>query len=489
MRCCCLGKKKYEEVKGKTKKPENHENSVRKSQQESEEIDNDTSSSIVTSGSGPRDTTPARNNPTEDSERKKKNIQEELVQRNTKKIEHGNTSDSDDSSRDFPKMVGPESGSKGNQGGVVTCNITGKYIQFGKNSTIKEYNITKKKKDYPSKEGKESRTTSPPYQDTNYSTESSISSEQTYAIPRWPLLHDHQPPPGNLKAQFDRTDAVYNQRLIVNLASSIGIIKSSSTCGTGFRVGPNYVMTAKHVKDGILKAVPVHIAQQQQPINNFLSDTSVYIDFSYEIPNQPVDENCKFFFEPDVVFENEDLDVAILKLRPNANDYPPPLINFSELREMDENLYFIGHSRADIKKMDKFSCVQLTPYQISALHNWRFNNIRPPLGGFDGVEDQHHQLLHCTFEKGAWGAPGVWISPADHMPYVVLMLLRGFPDWYYDEKAPQELKFAIPKHYCVEQGVCMLEIYNAMMQKNPFLCQEIFHYNPAVLSAPTCEND
>ena len=47
---------------------------------------------------------------------------------------------------------------------------------------------------------------------------------------------------------------VIDQDVLIKCNESVGKIHSLTTnyCGTGFRVGPNYIMTALHVLEGIM---------------------------------------------------------------------------------------------------------------------------------------------------------------------------------------------------------------------------------------------
>ncbi|KAL3874780.1 hypothetical protein ACJMK2_037749 [Sinanodonta woodiana] len=92
--------------------------------------------------------------------------------------------------------------------------------------------------------------------------------------------------------------------------------------------------------------------------------------------------------------------------------------------------------------------------------------------GYEGAENQSKILFDCTFSKGASGSPGFIIS--SHMPYIVTMLLRGYPDWLYDENVSKKEKTGIQDGYTFEQGVCLSEVYDDMKVRNPELCLEIF---------------
>ncbi|KAK3589904.1 hypothetical protein CHS0354_034917 [Potamilus streckersoni] len=278
---------------------------------------------------------------------------------------------------------------------------------------------------------------------------------------------------GNMRSYIDHTEAVYTHKQLAVLAESVGIIISPTVCGTGFRVGINYVMTAKHIVDQIMKETPVVLTQGTQPSGYLrLRNTDVYIDFAHERNGQQGDGNHRFNFEPDIIYANDSLDTVILKLKPDAKMYPPPFTNFSPLSEQTHQGYFIGHPRADIKRTDRFKSVTLTRQDIHAAKIW--SQHQAGVDGFVGIDDPGRVLLHCSFGKGASGAPGFWICPNDGQAYVVMMLVRGYPDWYYDDKHPAAMKVGVPSNHLVEQDVPMESMHKDMKDKAYHLWQEIF---------------
>ncbi|KAL3861898.1 hypothetical protein ACJMK2_007912 [Sinanodonta woodiana] len=276
-----------------------------------------------------------------------------------------------------------------------------------------------------------------------------------------------------MRSDIDHTEAVYIHKQLAALAESVGIIISPTACGTGFRIGVDYVMTAKHVVDQIIKATPIVLTQGTRPSEELrLRNTDVYIDFSHERNGQQGDGNHRFTFEPDIIYANDSLDTVILKLKPNRKNYPPPVINFTQLSEQTHQGYFIGHPRADIKRTDRYKRVMLTPHDIIAAKIW--SQHQAGVDGFIGIDNPGRVLLHCSFGKGASGAPGFWMCPNDGQAYVVMMLVRGYPDWYYDEKHPAAMKVGVPSNHLVEQGVPMESIFKDLKENAYHLWEEIF---------------
>ncbi|KAK3594206.1 hypothetical protein CHS0354_030638 [Potamilus streckersoni] len=290
---------------------------------------------------------------------------------------------------------------------------------------------------------------------------------------------------GNFRKINDETDAIYNLRLVLKIAESVGIIRSPSVTGTGFRVGESYIMTARHVVMDIINSVPRRLEQPTEDRVKILEDPTVYIDFDYELPDghsyTPEDRKTHHFnFEPIICYENDVLDAVVLKLKHNNQapgfNFPPKLVNFAETE--NASLYFVGHNRGKIKEFDRSTPKEnLTGKMFKKLQHWSMQHqvgsqIKRP--GYTGADNGSKVLFDCTFNKGASGSPGFIVSKHDHMPYVVTMLLRGYPDWLYDDTVPQEEKITIPKEYIFEQGVCLTEICYDMRFRDPGLAEDIF---------------
>ncbi|KAK3589912.1 hypothetical protein CHS0354_034927 [Potamilus streckersoni] len=187
--------------------------------------------------------------------------------------------------------------------------------------------------------------------------------------------------------------------------------------------------------------VPTGLTITTQPSNKRpLQNADVYIDFDHERNGQPKDGMNQFYFEPDIIADK------------------PWILPWS--------------SESRYKKTDKYKRVTLTPYDINAAKRWSLSQAG--VDGFVGIDDLHRVLLHCSFGKGASGSPGFWIRPNNGQSYVVLMLVRGYPDWYYDDKHPAATKAGFPLNHLVEQGVSMESIYNDMKNNAPGLWEDIF---------------
>ncbi|KAL3854536.1 hypothetical protein ACJMK2_013801 [Sinanodonta woodiana] len=279
---------------------------------------------------------------------------------------------------------------------------------------------------------------------------------------------------GKLKADIDQTEAMFTHKMLAELAKSVGIIQTYCGSGTGFRVGPNYVMTARHVVEKIMGKNPRLQHHQPQSFAQYqLCDIHAHINFCYERNNLPSDPNHIYFFEPEIEYESVDLDTVILKLKPNTMEYPPALTKFDDGSRFiqDKSVgYFIGHSQSLIKKTDKYQIVTLTQSDIDKAKEWSMK--RENLNGYDGIENQQRILFHCSFEKGASGSPGFWFNQCDGEAYVELMLVCGYPTWIYDKY--QGNTIGIPNSCLVEQGISMKSVYDDMKARNSLLCKTVF---------------
>ncbi|KAL3870645.1 hypothetical protein ACJMK2_038692 [Sinanodonta woodiana] len=290
--------------------------------------------------------------------------------------------------------------------------------------------------------------------------------------------------PGNFHKICDETDTISNMEMIVEVAKSVGIIRSPLVQGTGFRVGDSYIMTANHVVEGIINPVlqPLDDRERGQKLK-LLGDRKVHIDFDFKLPvdasqqGQVVQGNTlRFNFEPQILYQNKALDTAVLKLKHSSSKFPHQLTRFCHCLE-NLPMYFIGHSNHEVKKFDKTNPRDLTESEIKQCQIWSKQHqigCRENYRGYEGAADPRKILFDCsaTFNKGASGSPGFIVSSHDKMPYVVSMLLRGYPDWYHDEKVKE--KMCIPREYSFEQGVRITEVYKDMKANNPGLCSEIF---------------
>jgi hypothetical protein len=183
--------------------------------------------------------------------------------------------------------------------------------------------------------------------------------------------------------------------------------------------------------------------------------TGLHIDFKY-LSHGSQSIAGKYQVEPQIIFRNEDLDACILKLTTDPTKaFPPP---FQELALIygQEELYVIGHSDANPKKIDA-GCMTLplTPQQVDKLKNWSSSQLYP--SGYDGIDNPHRILFNTDMEPGASGSPAIAIRAG--RPAVVAMLVCGYPKFYHG--LHKGGKDNVPLERTFEQGTTM----NAVLQE------------------------
>jgi len=182
-----------------------------------------------------------------------------------------------------------------------------------------------------------------------------------------------------------------------------------------------------------------------------------------------------------VVYTNKDLDTAILKLSPKQDkSYPPSIGRFEKLRE-DRHVYLIGHPNGEPMMDDpKIEIYKYSEEEVNKSNKWANTTLETDRNYYEGIDNQKKALFHCASQHGASGALGVMVMPHHDDPIGVLMLLKGYPEFYYSNK----LSFSNTEkeHFqIVEQGVLLKSIEDDMELDSenpgtPRLKNEIFSY-------------
>lgn len=73
-----------------------------------------------------------------------------------------------------------------------------------------------------------------------------------------------------------------------------------------------------------------------------IKDSNFYIEFEYIKPNQKQNANNIFSFS-DLVYQNENLETAVLQLTANGKPFPPPIQVFESIDYDKGSVYLIGH--------------------------------------------------------------------------------------------------------------------------------------------------
>lgn len=202
---------------------------------------------------------------------------------------------------------------------------------------------------------------------------------------------------------------------------------------------------------------------------------SFFIEFGYLKQNQERNRADWFGFS-DLVYKNEDLDTAILKLHPKENrSFPPPIVRFEELKKQ-QPVYLIGHPNGGPMMYDRIIYFyDYSEEDVRKSKEWaKTNGIRHE-NDYKGIDNQKKTLFNCAFQHGASGALGIMVMPDHDEPIGVLMLLRGYPEFYFskDRSFSNEEK---DKFIIVEQGVLLKSIEDDMNvnSKQPTLKNNIF---------------
>lgn len=277
---------------------------------------------------------------------------------------------------------------------------------------------------------------------------------------------------GCFMQMMSRTLYVSHQKILTKVEESVGEIHASgSFIGTVFRVGPTYIMTAKHVLDGILNTANYEIGRSVRDRYHALLRNDVYVDFGHLLPGHQPTESTKFSLTRNVAFVDDELDVAVIELKAQpGREFPPEFIRFN--RAIPEKKFsFIGHPQGDEKLFNQVDGpVQFSPEMYRSAVNW--SNDLGQQNGFEGMENRKRLLFHCSFEKGGSGSPGIAI--VDGKEAVVTMLLRGYPGWFYDPNLDQTIRDQVGKNQLIEQGVNMVALYDKMNANDISLCYAIF---------------
>ncbi|CAC5401539.1 unnamed protein product [Mytilus coruscus] len=266
-------------------------------------------------------------------------------------------------------------------------------------------------------------------------------------------------PTADFLKSVDDKDFIRNRRIVSKASRSVGMIRGPGGGGTGFRVGENYVMTARHVVIDNIKVF--------NEINHLrIKNSNFFIEFEYLKPNQKQNSEHIFYFK-DMVYENEELDTAILELEADSNRSFPPPINILESIDDDRPIYLIGHPNGQPLMDDpKIEIYQYCKNDVDRANKKAGTITKDYRDHYEGIDDQQKCLFHCASQHGASGALGVMVTPHFDEPVGVLMLLRGFPNFYYSKHlsfSDEDKKDVL----IVEQGVLLKSIENDMIMKYP----------------------
>ncbi|XP_062585359.1 uncharacterized protein LOC134247029 isoform X2 [Saccostrea cucullata] len=246
---------------------------------------------------------------------------------------------------------------------------------------------------------------------------------------------------------------------------SVGLIYvDGHPVGTGFRVGEKYIMTCLHVIKKII----------QGPLD-FIRFERVYIQFERMIYLQNTDERKIFHFEPSIVYKHEGFDVALLELKKQEIQFPPPLTLFGANCLSSEEVHLIGHpGGAQMKEDSEVYPSVIEPNNdvdkyIKELSDWSREKFMNNVDYYSRLRELPRKILfHTTFDQGSSGSPGILIR--NHKPCVVLIVAGGVPSVYYEDGVYVE-----PEKR-VEFGYALRDVFDEMQMdgNDKKLSSEIF---------------
>ena len=199
-----------------------------------------------------------------------------------------------------------------------------------------------------------------------------------------------------------------------------------------------------------------------------LDSENVYINFDYLSNN--TEGARKFYLTSNVVFEDKDLDVAVVAMKPTTG-FPPPFRHFGQAKP-NNKFTFVGHPFGEPKQLNQVDGLLAVSLQTKAEAVAWSRGVSGTDDGFDGIDTPGRILFHCSFEKGGSGSPG--IALVGRQAVVVTVLLHGYPNWYYDPNFDQGIKNRVTNQQRIEQGVNMADLYLKMREVNRDLCDAIF---------------
>ncbi|CAG2239822.1 unnamed protein product [Mytilus edulis] len=268
-------------------------------------------------------------------------------------------------------------------------------------------------------------------------------------------LHDSS----NFLKKCDDKDLMRNWRIIAEASRSVGFIRDPNCTGTGFRVGSKYFATARHVVFNMTATNDIIDIRK-------LRSRKCYVEFEYLSHNQKQNPENLFHFT-DIVYENADLDVIILQLSGEHNkSFPPPISMISEIHK-DSLLYIISHPNGLPQMSDpKIELYQLKKDDVKNSKEWAASKGIEIQNEYSDIENKDKILFHCASKHGASGALGIMVDKRSNEPHGVLMLLRGYPNFLYENISftdADKTNFLI-----VEQGVLLSSVYDDMKSQEKY---------------------
>ncbi|KAH3778473.1 hypothetical protein DPMN_179932 [Dreissena polymorpha] len=273
---------------------------------------------------------------------------------------------------------------------------------------------------------------------------------------------------GILKKEKDNTLSQSMMDIYCDVMLSVGaIIRSNEVVGTGFRVGKQYIVTARHV---VMEIIDPRKCGAQ--IFSKLKEASIVFT------DNPLDPSAMHYnFNAESFYFDKDLDFAILEIAHTDGMLPKKLTLRKEPFNRVDTVSLIGYGHpGNPNKHFENSCqiIDINSRAIDIAHTVFRQNIdifREGLlqtydrsmvdNGYQGYESQHLILMHCFMEHGASGSPILaCVNPSAGIVEVVGVLTRGFPEFYFC--LDKRHKNYLPDNCRFEAGSRMESIHERM---------------------------
>ena len=202
-----------------------------------------------------------------------------------------------------------------------------------------------------------------------------------------------------------------------------------------------------------------------------LENTDVYVDFGF-LSNASTME--KVYLTSNVVFRNESLDIAIVELQTLGSQALPEPLTLCKNTLLEDQFTFVGHPGGEVKQLNPIDGFVEIPDEQKK-DAVKVSHILTGRNGYDGIDNPGRILFNCSFQKGGSGSPGLVVVA--NIPVVITVLLRGYPDWFYDSKVDKRIKDKVETRNKIEQGVLMESLHQLLHKESPKLCEDIFRAN------------
>ncbi|XP_046578339.1 uncharacterized protein LOC124286061 isoform X1 [Haliotis rubra] len=200
---------------------------------------------------------------------------------------------------------------------------------------------------------------------------------------------------------------------------SVGLLHHPQQIGTAFRVGSQYVMTARH----LFTRYQIHGNLSAMLLKSF-------VQFDKQ----------KFYLKG-IELENEEHDVIVFELDvPKGHQLPPPLPLMSRDQHVTNKVTILGFDGYGKKVVDN-NCptIQVSEKECRMARqdlqkmgfraNW-YNGNRYSGDWYNDLAHPHLLPLKTHLAHGASGSPVV--VQYEGKPLVIAMFIKGYPEFYWD---------------------------------------------------------